>query len=353
MPSLLEVALLGEGAAAALDDDAGAPVAGAHALGDGLALHELREETAHEGVARPVGVHEQLARERLHRELRDHAVLRHDGLLGALREDHGAREGARGLGLRRELERNLGEVLAPALLLTQRSGLRLVAEDEVAVRQARGHLLLEELHQERRRQVHAERLGVLRGVAAYREDGVDAHGEEEAGDVVDASALVEGLGLGALEVRRGELVGRGEVGDERALGLDDEHGAGAGGLLLGLLEHDVDAVGGGAALHRVAVLVLADAAEVAALAGLAHHPLRDADGVQRGAAGDVLHRLMVLHEVLVHRQVLRLGEHGVAGLHLVLLEHGGGHLGGDVQQGVTHAEEDLGLVVGREGRHGG
>lgn len=49
---LHEAVLPGEGAPGALDDDAAGVVAGADALGDVLALDELRQEPTHEGVTR-------------------------------------------------------------------------------------------------------------------------------------------------------------------------------------------------------------------------------------------------------------------------------------------------------------
>lgn len=60
--------------------------------------------------------------------------------------------------LTRQLQGNGRHVRPPALLFAESSRLRLVAEYVVAVRKSRRHLLSEELHQERRGEVHRQDL---------------------------------------------------------------------------------------------------------------------------------------------------------------------------------------------------
>ena len=154
--------------------------------------------------------------------------------------------------------------------------------------------------------------------------------------------------LGLLEVRDLVVVGGVEGGAEGALAAVDEDAAGTGRG--GLVDHvvDVDALGFARLDHLVAERILADAAHVRGGLGGAEHPLRDADGVLGGAARDVLD-LEVLDHVVVHRGVLLLGEDRVVELEVVLVEELRGHHGGDVQEGVAHAEKNslfVGGIVG-------
>ena len=114
----------------------------------------------------------------------------------------------------------------------------------------------------------------------------------------------------------------------------DEHGAPARGLLRPLVAH-VDPGLGRALLQRGAVAVLAHRAEIRAAVPRPEDPLRHADAVLGGAARDVVH--LVLGQVL--EDVLLLGQDRVVGLEVVFRQQLGLHRGGDVQQGVAHAQE--------------
>ena len=73
-------------------------------------------------------------------------------------------------------------------------------------------------------------------------------------------------------------------------------------------------------------------------------PLRDPDGVLRGPSGDVLDGgAVVLLEVVV--DVLLLVEDSVVGLEAVLLDELRLDGGGDVEEGVAHAEEHARLHI--------
>ena len=260
---------------------------------------------------------------------------------------------ARRLGHLGDLHGDLRDVLGgPALRLGEGDRLGLVTEEHVDVREHVHHRLLERghLHEERRGEVEHVALAVLRGVLGHLKHGVGGHGEEEAGGVEEARVLHELPVLGLLEVLNLVVVGRVDRGDEGALAAVDEDAAGAGGG--GLVDHvvGVDAVGGAKLLHILGVAILADASHVGGGIGDLEHPLRDADGVLGGAAGDVLHLELLAH-VLVHGRVLLLGEDGVVELDAVLVEELLGNHRGDVDDGVAHTEEHAreaaGLEVGR------
>jgi hypothetical protein len=176
---LHELALLGEGAARSLDDHARGEVAGAHALREVLALHQLGQEAAHEGIAGAVGVHQQVGGEGLHWVGGHLAGTGHHGGGGSLGEHHHAGAGAGGLGLGGELQGDGGQVGAVALDLAVGGGLGLVGEHEVGIVQGRGQLVAEELDDEGGGQVEAVDLVLLHDGLADVLHGLHGHGQEE------------------------------------------------------------------------------------------------------------------------------------------------------------------------------
>ena len=88
---LLELLVGVEGAAGALDDVGGGPDAAPHPGLQVAALAVLRQEPAHEGVARAVGVHDLVLVELDDGDLGHLALLHHDHWVGALREAKRAR----------------------------------------------------------------------------------------------------------------------------------------------------------------------------------------------------------------------------------------------------------------------
>eukprot|EP00754_Rhynchopus_humris_P041387 Rhum_TRINITY_DN24964_c0_g1::Rhum_TRINITY_DN24964_c0_g1_i1::g.180786::m.180786 len=333
---LLELRL--ELAARGLDDLAGRLVAGGDARGEVLALAELGEEAAHEGVAGSVRVDDVL--DLRHGVRLDVRLRGHDRLLRALREHDRA-----GLALLGQLLGQDGDLLhvlrLPLLRLGERDGLRLVTEQDVGVLEGRVEDGAEEVDDERGGQVHREHLVVLVGVRGHVHQGRGARRQEEARDVVHLRLLDAGGHRLALHVLVRELGRGGQVGDEGALLVDNDDGARARGGLLRDGHRHGNAVLLGAGLEEVAVLVRGDAARVRHELLLAvGHPRGHTRGVQRGAARDV-HDVGLGGELVVQGHVLLLGEDGVSALELVLLKEGGVSLGGDVQEGVTHAEELL------------
>lgn len=151
-----------------------------------------------------------------------------------------------------------------------------------------------------------------------------------------------------------ERVGGREVGDQRALRLDDAHSAGARGLLWVLHVVHVHAVLLGTLLELLGMVVLADGAEErrGRLVVLVQHPLRHADGVLRGTAGHE-HWLVLGGDVRVQWQVGLLCEDGVVELETVLVQQRLVDIGADVQQWVAQADDaQRQVVVVLRGAHG-
>lgn len=140
----------------------------------------------------------------------------------------------------------------------------------------------------------------------------------EATNVEDVGVLGKGPDLGLLQVVEVVVVGGAEVGAEGAVVAGDNGAAAAGGLLGVDAVLDTKAGGLDGIVKGGGVLVIADAAKINDAVG-GEDVLGAAGAVLSGAAGDQL-GLVVVEEVLVERDVLLLGQDGVVGLELVLVE---------------------------------
>lgn len=145
-------------------------------------------------------------------------------------------------------------------------------------------------------------------------------GEVVASNVVDLGVLDESPVLGLLQVVQVVVVGSAEVSAETAVVAGDDNAASAGGLLLVDAVLDTQAGGLDGIVQGGGVLVVADAAEVDDAVG-GQDILGATGGVLGSTAGDEL-GVEVVEEVLVEAEVLLLGEDGVVGLEVVLLQQG-------------------------------
>ncbi|KAL7536786.1 hypothetical protein ACHAWF_005558 [Thalassiosira exigua] len=311
------------------------------ALAHVLLRQKTSQESPHEGVSGPVGVHKLFLGKKRHGVLFHLSVAGHNRRLGSLSENDSARPRAVLLGTRRDFERDLLQVLTEPVLLAVRGGLALVAEQEIGVFQRGGHLVPEEVNDERRAEVQAECLAVGEGVFGHDFEAVDADREEESGDVVKAGAFVDGFRFRSFEVRRFEVVGRGEVRDEGTFPTLHEDGACAGRS--GLVFHVVNfhSVGCGALLELGTEFVSANATHVSALSRLAvcsHNPLSDTNGVLSGSASDILGGIVV-DQFFVDGGVLFLRENGIVHLNIVFVEDVLADLRRNVEEGVAHPHE--------------
>lgn len=191
MVSLVRVLALGrESAARVAKHDLRGPVAGLDTVGERLAQREARDEATHERVAGTVGVDDLRGGQRWHSVGHDLAVVRDDRGLGTLREHDGASTRARVLWQLRQTQGDLLEVVAPAVGRAELLGLALVTKHKVGVRNGSHQWVLEELHNERRRQVEHEDLVVFLGVLRELEHGSRRDGEVEASRVEDLAEMM-------------------------------------------------------------------------------------------------------------------------------------------------------------------
>ena len=171
-------------------------------------------------------------------------------------------------------------------------------------------MVLEELGDERGRQVHGEGLVVVAAVLSDESDGLGGDGEEEARDVDELGVLHDGLDGVGIQMLLLVAVGGGEVGDHGPFLVLDEDSAGAGfDLFVDLVVHG-DTVGFSALLELGTVFVLADATDEAGSFGGLQHPLSNSDTVLGSATGNVLD-LVVLDEFVIYGLVLVFAEDGV------------------------------------------
>lgn len=145
-------------------------------------------------------------------------------------------------------------------------------------------------------------------------------GEVVASNVVDLGVLDESPVLGLLQVVQVVVVGSAEVSAETAVVAGDDDAASAGGLLLVDAVLDTQAGGLDGIVQGGGVLVVADAAEVDDAVG-GQDVLGATGGVLGSTTGNEL-GVEVVEEVLVEAEVLLLGEDGVVGLEVVLLQQG-------------------------------
>lgn len=140
----------------------------------------------------------------------------------------------------------------------------------------------------------------------------------EATNVEDIGVLGQSPNLGLLQVLDVVVVGGTEVGAQGAVVAGDDGAAATGGLLGVDAVLDAEAGGLDGVVQGGGVLVVADAAEVDDAVG-GQDVLCAAGAVLRGTAGNQL-GLVVVEEVLVERLVLLIGEDGIVGLELILVE---------------------------------
>ncbi len=140
----------------------------------------------------------------------------------------------------------------------------------------------------------------------------------EATNVEDIGVLGKSPDLGLLQVVKVVVVGGTEIGAEGAVVAGNDGAAAAGGVLGVDTVLDAEAGGLDGIVEGGGVLVVTDAAEVDDAVG-GEDVLGATGAVLGGAAGNQL-GLVVVEQVLVEGDVLLLGEDGVVGLELVLVE---------------------------------
>mmetsp|Transcript_65027 Transcript_65027/g.174610 ORF Transcript_65027/g.174610 Transcript_65027/m.174610 type:complete len:373 (-) Transcript_65027:89-1207(-) len=331
---------VGELAARAADHDARRVVARLHRLLQRAALHEHGEEAAAEGVAGAVGVDDVV--DLRDREGADGAGRGHNGVVGALGDDHDA--GARGvlLGHLRDREGDIADGALDAEGLAHNGGLRLVAEQDVDVLPSilEGSQERRHLEQEGSRGVHAEDLVVVMGVLSDMHDRVRGVSQNEAGDVVElrsSNVTLNFRGLSPLDL---VLLGGGKVSNERSLSANDQHSALSGLGALNLIIRGVETISLGRFLQLLTELVLSDAPGVGHGARDVDLPLSNASGVLGSTTSNELN-LVVGNQVLKHRQMLVFGKDGVVELHAILVQESLVHLRRDVKERVADAKKLL------------
>jgi hypothetical protein len=157
------------------------------------------------------------------------------------------------------------------------------------------------------------------GLLSQSLDGGHADGQVEATNIVDLGVLNLLPDVVLLQVLKLVVVGRSKVGAERAVvASDDDTTSASGGLLIvEVLGLDTSFLAD--VLEGLAVLVLANAANVEDGLG-GQDVLGTTGGVLRSTTGDE-DGLVVLDQVLVQAHVLLgVGENSVVGLEAVLLE---------------------------------
>jgi hypothetical protein len=122
-----------EGAAAALNDNAGSIVAGTHTLINITAEHQTCKEATDEGITCSVSVYDLVLVELGHRVLSHDTSACDNRRLVTLGEHYSAGVGARCLGHACELGSYVEEVVFPALLLGEGFSFGLVGEHEISV----------------------------------------------------------------------------------------------------------------------------------------------------------------------------------------------------------------------------
>lgn len=336
----------------------GADLADAHAteavadidrLLNRLAENENGDHTTGKRITSAVGVDDLLSRNlggrvRVHLRI---ALYRADSRLGTVGDKHGA--GHRNLAGRvgnrlRDLAQVLGlqtRGLSPAL------GLGLVADHELSVRKHLVDLALEELRDERCREVERERTAGILGLLGDDYGALHTVGEEEAANVEELGRVDRCLGVGRLEVRLVELLSGTKVSAQRAVvACDHDSTRASRGSLSHLVERlETLAVVGSAELLRK--VIIADTAKVRSRS-IGQDVLHCTRSVLSSTASDVGH-LVVLDDVLVDAQLLGRGKHRIVGLKAVLLKHGLAVANLHIKERV--AEGDKLQVVGFD--HGG
>lgn len=204
----------------------------------------------------------------MNRELLDLSITvaggdSNDGRLKTLGDDHSTGTLGVLLGQHSQLLGNLDDVVgAPLVASRVGTSLSLVAAGVVGVRKNAVQLVLEELGDEGGREVQHEDLVLGGSLLSESQDGGNADCQVVTTHVVDLSLLDERPDVGLLQVVELVLVGSGKVGAHAAVVAGDDDTALAGGLSIvdTVLGVDTSLLAG--LLQDLAVLVVADAANV-------------------------------------------------------------------------------------------
>lgn len=247
------------------------PLAHINTLSKRLALDKGTDKATRKSVTSTVGVNNLSGVNDMDRKVLDSGLSAglklvggdHNGVVNTLGHNHNT--GALGVGLGQHSHglgngRNVGGLNAVGVGV--RLHLGLVANDVVPVdgRSVKG--LLEELGQERGRQVHGEDLVSLGRVLAQGLDGRGAHRQVEATHVVHLGVLHNLPVLGLLEMLELVVVGGGQIGSQRAVGAVDQGRALSGRDIVVDKVVRVDASGLVGLEQELAVLVLTDGSKV-------------------------------------------------------------------------------------------
>lgn len=202
-----------------LDAETGKVVTSLDAAGDIMdALDVETHETAAEGVAGTVGVDDVLLLDLGDGEDRDVVASSNDGLVGALGDNDSAWTVV-ALGKLGKLLCDFLDVFgAPAGRLAVGTGFILVTKKQISVLDNAIQTFLEELGQERSAQVEGKSLVVFGSVLGHLEGRVVTAivGEEEAAKVIVLCVLDNSPVLRLTEPLELELLGSGQVGNQRS-----------------------------------------------------------------------------------------------------------------------------------------
>jgi hypothetical protein len=308
-----------------------------------LALYDTSDKASSESITGTIGVVDLVLADSVYCDLLDiytTAVLctNGNGRISALGEDYCPRALGVLLGAVRNGLGNLLDILGVDVVrLGERGGFSLIANEDVDVRQDLVERVLEELRDEGCGEVKNEGLRKLvpaiyqfaSTVRAYlvlrssllgkRLDGWYTNGQVEATDVEDLRILDLLPDAVLLQVLDLVVVGSRQVGAERTVVAGDDDTAATSGRLLVVQVLSLDACVARDLLEGLAVLVLANAADVDGRVGL-EHVLCTSRCVLGGTAGDE-DGFVVLDQVLVEAHVLlRVGKNGIVGLEAILVE---------------------------------
>lgn len=262
-------------------------------------------------------------------------ALDSDGRVGALCEDNDALLLGVLLGQLGDLLSDLLDVLGGDVVGFGECGrLGLVSDQDIDVRQDRVELVLEELRDEGSREVENKglhdlacfflqravpyHLVVLGSVLGQGQNGRHGDSQVVTTDVEDLGTLDVLPHFRLLQMVDIVEVGGSKVGAKGAVVAGDDNTTAASGCLLVIAVHCLDTSLLVDVLKRLAVLVLANAANVHG-GVLGEDVLGPAGGVL-GSSTSNEHGIVVLDQVFEETKVLLLGENSIVGLEAVLLE---------------------------------
>jgi hypothetical protein len=140
-------------------------------------------------------------------------------------------------------------------------------------------------------------------------------------------------------VRRLEVIGSGEVGNQTTFSILNEHGTCSSGCTLILHVMNTYSIGGSTLLKLLSIRIIPNTSEVGSLSRLAicsQDPLSNTDRVLSSTTGNILWGVVV-DKFFVNGEVFVLGEDGIVYLDVVFVEDVLADVGGNVEEGVTHA----------------